>query len=758
MGRLLAVSFALSALVSTAHADAVLSAAHGEDVSEGAYTLTIDLRGLYATVEIRQTFVDADATDAEALYEFDLPSAVVVDRVTVAIPGKHEEVAFGANASSAGAPTPDDDETRDDVPDAALLRIIDHQAGDPAAGTPDLTRYELRVFPIPSKKAVTVRTRFVVPLEVADGRVILRLPARGDAPNLSRETGEVRFHPSGGITGYDHVHVDESDATLSGGRIQFAHGRRGTLVLDATPRARGTDPLVWYDASAIDRARGTVALSYFVPRPASADRLPFDRILFLIDGSRSMEGATDAAATIVDSVLAAAAPSTKVETILFDRSPRALGGWRAIDTAARSEIGKAIRTAELENGTNLPDAMTAAGAALGEDTTAKTLVVVVTDGLVPLDTTGLELAQRLGAPRAGLVASFVLVTPDHAALPDVLHGALADVAYRTGGMVLTARAGEVTTRVKGLVAELGHPAPLHDVSLEGNDTAPDLTLPELLPAGSGGMLIAGYHGAAPTRIALVATRVDRGVKINGVRGTSPELADLALGSIESIALTAHGPDAEPTEDDTNTSEEQLVQTRRRRGLVTDDTSLVAIDSRSRFAAERRKLAQGGGPFMRVSPPGEPRVGPRVPQVRIGTVKLRGDLDARLIHGMIETGLLPRARTCFQPLLLKQRESEGTVRLDLELSRGEVTSAHVAHSDFPADISACVVDAAYKLDVPRTMLDDMPDTVYLVHYPLTFRSLAAGELVLPGDADSSDPVDTGVHADDADQPLGGITPP
>src|SRR5262249_806241 len=148
------------------------------------------------------------ATDAEVIYEFDLPSAAVVDGAVIAMPGKRESAAFGADASAAATPAPDDDASDSPV-DPLLLRVIDHQPGDPVTGAPDLTRYELRAYPIPAKKAITVRTRFVVPVEVADGRVILRLPDRGNSPNLTRETGEVTFHPEGGIVGYDHVHVDE---------------------------------------------------------------------------------------------------------------------------------------------------------------------------------------------------------------------------------------------------------------------------------------------------------------------------------------------------------------------------------------------------------------------------------------------------------------------------------------------------------------------------------------------------------------------
>src|SRR6185437_17029534 len=172
------------------------------------------------------------------VYEYDLPSSAVVDGAWVAIPGKRDETAFGADAIAAITPGADD-APRDAVSDAALVRVVDHQAGDAGTGAPDLTRYELRVYPVPAKKAVTVRTRFVVALEVADGRVILRLPDRGDAANLSRETGEVHFHPAGGISAYDHVHVDEADASATGDVVRFNHSRRGALVLDATPRVRG---------------------------------------------------------------------------------------------------------------------------------------------------------------------------------------------------------------------------------------------------------------------------------------------------------------------------------------------------------------------------------------------------------------------------------------------------------------------------------------------------------------------------------------
>jgi len=747
-GPLTAVSV-LCALSSLARADASLSALHGEDLTEGAYGLTVDLRGLAAQVEIQQTFVNAGKSDVEALYAFDLPSTAVVNGAAVALGGKRDEVAFGADTTAALTNAPGDDDGGV-TPDVLLIHAIGHSDGDPILGTPDLTRYELRLYPIPAGKAVTVRTRVAMPLEVADGRVILRLPARGDAANLSREIGAIRLHPVGGIVGYDHVHVD-ADEIRGGGTLAFAHGRRGALEIDATPRVHGTEPLVWFDTRALDARHGTIAVSMFVPRPDSGERLPFERIVVAVDTSRSMDGAIDASARVVDAVLANAPPSAQVRAILFDRNARAIGdAWRPIDAAARADLGKAIRGAALANGTSVADALSLAGAALG-DATTRTLVLVVTDGLLPTDSKALDLAQRLGAPRAGLTASFVLVSPDKATLPDILHGPLADLANRTGGMVLATRAGEVTARTASIARELGHAAPLRDLALTGVDNASALALPDRLAAGGGAVALGWYEGAVPSRVVLGANRADRELHVTARRIAAPELADVALADLTADNLA--GPDgSDPSQAQIDAARELVLQMLRRRAIVTDPTSLVAIDSRSRFAVERRKLAVGGGPFTRVPPPGESMVRATVPQVRLGTVKLRGELDARLIHGMLETGLLPRARACFQPLLLRQRAAEGTVHLDLELSRGEVTDARVSATDFPADVSVCLLDAVNQLDVPRTVVDDVPDTVYVVHYPLTFRSLA-GEIILPGDADSDSPIDTGVHAEDADKPLG-----
>lgn len=754
MRRLVAAGLILCA-ATTARADASLTSVHGEDISEGGYEIAIELRGLHAAIDVRQTFTDASATDAEAIYEFDLPSAAVVDGVSVEVAGKGEQRAFGAAAAAAIAVANDDGSPG--RADLALLRVIDHQTGDAASGTSGLTRYELRVFPVPAGKAVTVHTRFVMPLEVADGRAILRLPARGDAGNLSRETGVVRFRPEGGILAYDHVHVDTSDLEATGGTHRFAHGRRGPLVLDATPRVRGIDPIAWWESSPLDAKHGTVALSVFVPRPTTTDRLPFDRVAILVDTSRSMEGATDAAAVIVDAIAAQTAAGAKIRTFLFGRNARAIDTWRVPDAAARGEIGKAIRSATLENGSDIGEALSAAARDLDDGSGERTLVVVVTDGLAPLDVTGLDLAQRLGIPRAGVTTSFVLVAPDGSALPDVLHGPLTELANRSGGMVLAVRANEATARASAIAAELGHPAPLHDVALTGGADIAGLGLPTLFPAGSGGMFVGAYSGAAPSSLGLTGTRGEHATRITTRRVAATELADVALASIDAIELAHHADDTEPVQEELDAAHDLVAKARRLRGLATDESSLVALDPRAPFAAERRKLAIGGGPFTRVAPSGEGRLEAHPPRVRMGTVQLRGELDARLIHGMIETGLVPRARVCFQPLLLQQRESEGTIHLDLELARGEVTTVRVARSDFPPEIGLCILDAAYQLDVPRTVTDDLPDTVYVVHYPLTFRSLAAGEVILPGDADSDEPVDTGVHVD-PDQPLGNLPPP
>lgn len=745
-----------------ARADASLTAADAE-IGEGAYQLSIDVHGLTATVELRQTIVNLGKADTEAFYDFQLPADAVIDGLSVSVPGRPEEAAFGVDAAAASTPTTG--AAAASQPDVALLErglVAEPSDGDAVAN------YRLRIYPVPAGKAVSVRTHWVMPITYADGRVLIALPDRGDGANLSHESGQLRFRPLPGIVDYDDVRADGVLLVPAAGAraVPFGHGRRHGLAIEATPRFASAAPVAWFTTLPLDPGRGAIGLQLMVPRSTATEELPFDRVLAVVDTSRSMEGTMASASQVVEAVLAQARPAAEIDAIFFDRTARGGRQWRTNTAGTRAAITADLRAATLDNGTGLADAMSVAGAALGDhdDPHRRTLVVVITDGLVPSETSALDLIQRLGGVHVDTRLSFVLLAPSGALLPDPLHGPLSEAASSTGGMVIAARADETAARAKSMATELGQSAPLGELTAVGLDGVGGIALPDAIPAGQGVALLGWYLGRPPTAPRLLATRGAHPVQLDARAIAAPEFAAQALARASSATddLTIiHGTSDSPETDADRTHVTNLIAGRQRRaGLVSDDNSLVVVDRGAPFAAERRKLAVAGGPFTRIAPAGEVSAArnARPPQVRIGVAMRRGDLDKQLIRSMLNTGLVPRARACFQPLLITPKASEGTIYLDLELSRGEVTRARaVPPSAFSLDIQRCVVEAAYQMQVPRVQPIEEPDVVTVVHYPLSFRSLAADEVILPGDADSPDPIDTGIHVD-ADTPLGGIPLP
>src|SRR5262249_41085910 len=158
--------------------------------------------------------------------------------------------------------------------------------------------------------------------------------------------------------------------------------------------------------------------------------------------------------------------------------------------------------------------------------------------------------------------------------PDVLHGPLADVANRTGGIVVASRVGEVAARAPIIAAQLGHGVPIHDVALAGAEALSGLELPAVMPAGSGASAIAWYVGAPPSRLSPTGTRGEQPVRVATLKTAGSELGALALASVDPAAITPHAPEEEPASDEVEATRNRLNQARRTRGVVTDDTSLV----------------------------------------------------------------------------------------------------------------------------------------------------------------------------------------
>ena len=705
------------------------------EIVEAGYQLDIDVRGLVATVQARQTLLNPGAADVEAVYTFDLPAEAVITGLTVARAGGAAETGVVVTPGAAITLAADLD-TIAEVPDLGLLRLL--SVGERATGDRrgEPSTYELRVFPVSAGRTTVATVRWVMPLAIDGGRALLRLPSRGPGQNLSRETGRLRFRPVPGLRGYLDVHADGRRLAARAGTaaLAFASSRSGDLRIEAGLDATAT--AAWVDVLPVDGQRGVIAVSALAPRALKADPLADRRILVVVDTSRSV-GTTGlaAAARAVDAVLAAAPPSARIEAILFDRAPRRLfKTWRPAPEA-RGDLVSTIRGATPGNGTDLGAALALAAQALGEGS-GDALVVLVSDGVVAAELDGDALRDRLGSAAAAVDVGAILLVPDDAALPDVHYGALAGLIRHVGGRAVALRVSELDRRAAALPAELREPEPLEDLGVEADGATVDITLPDALASGGGLVALGTYRGGRPGAARLTARRGEERVIVRA-RPAADASSTLALADADPIAFRG---------------------ARRRAAVVAPDASLVALDRKARVTRQRLALVAAGGPFTRIPPPPELERGHRFEPFTTRPIELRsqraaGSLPPDVVRSMLTQQLVPRARGCLARALAGGRRVQGTLTVELQLTRGEMMAAAAPGPLDPALVT-CVVDAAYDLTVPAYATGGEPDPIYLVRYPLRFETRGNEAITILGDADSAEPIDTGVKVD-IDDPMGNL---
>ena len=740
-------------------AEALLNAVEGKAViQEAEFDMQVEFVGVVAEVVTRQTFVNTGAAAAELRYRFDLPADAAVTALTIRLADGRTSTSAVVDAAAAISSVPDP-EAIDAEPDLGLLRLIARDVpgidGDDTRAT---ATYELRVYPAVHDQPVTVTTEWVAPLAYDDGRLSLRVPGRGGGENLVRERVVLRLEPPPGVRGF---------AAVNGGgqgfgrvrRARFAAPPRGDLVIDASVDfAAGSLPVVGFSALPLTDELGAVALSVLSP-PPRRDAMPsYERLLFIVDRSRSVGRAgLAAAAALIDAVLAQSPAETTVEAVLFDHGARRLfDGFRGNDGAARGALAQALRPERLANGSDLGVALEhaqailqreaiadAPAAGLERGARASTLVIVLTDGLTPLELTPRRALDHFGADTLDDVhVAGVLLTPDDAPLPDTRAGVVASLAQRSGGRAIAARVGEISADAAQLAAALSRAAPLTELSVAIGGAASaleDIELPSALEAGQGLIRVGDYRGQRPSRLRLRLRDGGREVAVEARadRGLRQHAAALALArAIPEDLVPARDDISNPTARERGAARRSLVRVAPRVGVVTPHSSLVALSQRDRFSRDRLAMIRtwGASAFARLPPPPERgddhafapfrrRVRPDrhaadTPARRTGT------LDRGIVSRLLEAHVKPRARICYQDALRREPTLAGSMTIVLELARGEVQRAQVQESTFPGqEMEACVVRAAYDIQVPRVALGDDPESVSVVRYPLGFHKRA-----------------------------------
>ena len=362
------------------------------------------------------------------------------------------------------------------------------------------------------------------------------------------------------------------------------------------------------------------------------------------------------------------------------------------DKAAREQVAAALDAGSREQGTDLAAALALAGKRIATRGARRPLVLVITDGMLPLGTgpgpIGQVFADSLG-PRKGSERPELVFVVDEPMLMRTGIAAEHPIAVLAAGLDArisltslislgqTSIAGDETFARNLLRA----PGVLRDLDV----LVASASCPRGQPALGPGRRQRRRARAAPT------TAAPPSVRVRGRLGkTRPQL-------------------------------------RPRAELMTAPPSALVASIRPTGAAQA--AAEGFA-----VPPWYGRKYQRTAQLGItwagrGRNTDRGHLDEKIFRRYLGTRVFPRARVCYNQALGRSQQLGGRVLFEFEVGKGEVmlaTADPTGLSERDPMFERCLLEAAWMLDIPAGKLDDQ---IYRVRYPLVFNPPKTGRPAL-----------------------------
>lgn len=709
----------------------------------------LDIRLGTDVYEVEETLVFANqskGSDAEALYTFELPAQAAIVDLSVRTDGQRSNFAIvGAKAATRLV----EDPSANHSADMGLVRMT---ATEGSADS-DRTQYELRVFPIPADRTTAVVLKWHGTVRLVAGNYSIRLPDRGQAPKLARTEIVIATN-----TAMSQLYGGE---TLLGAKSRPGQTHRffapatGDLVIQGRTKNRASGPRAEVALFPLSPSSGIAALRVLLPDASRAPMPTIDRAVLIVDTSSSVTRAgTEAAAKLLDGLFGELGGNTRIETILYERESRAvLGGFRGSTRDARSRVLQSVRTASGGNGSDLGAALAQARKLLDADASSdmrKTLIVILSDGMIPTTLTGDRAADLLGDDILGKATLLTAVlVPPNAPLPDVHQSALGDMMQRGHGRIVALRHADAKAASASLLSELSQPLALGtlEVELSSGDWV-GANLEGQLQPGSSITALGFYQGKAP-----------KTVTVRGLRGGVPEtlVATKLRGSqaraLAAITVANASPFGMPGIDvSAEQSQESLRHAAAELGVVTQVSAGIAVAATDGYAADRIRLAQKWGmqTYLRVAPPAERdalkksfasfRLRPRRRAVKRGRT---GYIDEKMIARRVKAHVIPVARRCYEKLLRTNHAAAGALSLHIEMARGEVLHANIPFLPPSLEpIRKCIEDAMYAMPVPIVRQGQAAELVSVANYPLRFRmakkgSKGAVEPTSPDDPDATD---------------------
>lgn len=659
---------------------------------EASCDVDVELRGAVATITTRQRIVNPGPGELAAFLELPLPRGGQVTRFATKT---DRGIAVDANAPSI------EGGTAVLGVDPALLRRDD---GD---------RYRVILQPIDPDHDAVIESTVVALAQPRGGALRLVLPAR-DGAKLTACKGNVRATPGPGARVREIRTAGKASASFA------LHDK--DVAIDIELDVAGTQPVVWTQTQALVDGWHASLVTAVAPRVKSAGA---QRVVFVIDGSRSMDLVGRHNVTRVIAKLGAALPKdTEVEAVIYDRTvSRVFGALRPANSMTIAAIVDAVAKRTASNGSDIAGAFATAKDVIA-GARGQAMVVVITDGVVA-DVDGAALVAALGAKTSSVDVHAIVLDPATTRAPaaDALR---APVSLFGGAYVEVA-----VDELDGALAEIDEwlrPAWL-DVALGAHD------VPKEIRAGGGFTYALVHEGAA--RFTLTGKSGDAKLAAAARPAPSAPVAAFVLAGTPASAFTTV---QNPTSADIDLVQPLVDKARAAHPAAGPHHAFAILTSRGRVAPHRRKMVAGGGKYERVIALADPTGAirpptPTKPQPRTASAISKPTLE-RLFHDQLQ----PKAFACYQRALGTNQRLAGTATFAFRMGRGEVTEVQLSGLG-DATFDACLVDAAYSLQPPLPDFSINIDDQTIANYPLTFaRRPDQGAHVVLGDADSSSPLD------------------
>ncbi len=710
-----------------------------EQLYEASCDLDLELRGAVASVSVRQRIVNPGPgpESLAASYELDLPKGATITGFSLrgaagveqalAVPGDLHSVSVAAR-SVLGA-------------DPGVLVAL------PPGSTAE---YAVRLQPIEPDHDVVITLRYTALAEIRDSALRLVLPGRTGAGKLTACRGSIRAAAGPGAS-IQRIRVDGKQTT----------GAAASFTLDTAPAVietelafAGNEPVVWTQTEPLGDGWSATLVTVVAPPVRTITPAP-RRALFVIDGSRSMELVGRHNVSKVIRAVAQALPAgTEVEAIIYDRaSRRVFGAWQPPSAQSFAAIDAAVTGHAAVNGSDVLGAFKLAHDAITDGSRSTTIVIAISDGVTG-DVDAATLTRALDSQTSAVDVLAIVLDPARTKRPGA--AALRSQVNLYGGAFVEVNVDELDgalevvdgwLRPSWLELELG------DAAISASLTAGSGLTRARIHRGTAFHHMLTGHGASVIRIAPKAA-------------PAASVAALVLAATTEEAFLL---DPDPTEADRRRAAGLRSNAVAGHPYVSDHLALAVLTATGKVARARRAMVKGGGPYERIVAVADPTdrstgtqgaAGAPAPPSASAIAKIT-------LERLFREQLQPRAYACYQRALGTSPKLEGTVRFDFRLGRGEITEVTLTGLG-EARVDACLLDAAYAIQLPLPDFTINVDDQTLAHYPLTFKLADSKPVIVLGDADSSSPLDIeaieggvpikrGKTKIDASTPLGNLRP-